>query len=46
MEAGDVKFLMFLVNSWAQEGFGAFQQKQFDHLFHWAGVRGLDQAAC
>jgi hypothetical protein len=28
----DTKLLLFLVNSWAQEGVSAFQKKQFENL--------------
>jgi hypothetical protein len=31
-EGKDAKFLLFLVNSWAQEEVSAFQQKQFEYL--------------
>jgi hypothetical protein len=32
MEARGYAFLLFLVNSWVQEGVSAFQQKQFERL--------------
>jgi hypothetical protein len=34
MEAEMPSFSYFLVNSWAQEGVSALQQKQFEHFLH------------